>query len=88
MNEVKFTIDSLIELVKEELLKNIMLTYTGLFDEDAIVTAAREYIAAYAGITKKDECFVPFQNVDGSKKGLVHFALLAGQWVYVRCSKA
>jgi hypothetical protein len=63
-----------------------LITYTGRFNEDAIVKMARDYIAGYSARDNIDEIKIPFKKKGSDRVRYVEFALLAGNWVFVKIS--
>lgn len=66
-----------------------MLTYTGTFDKEAMIAAAKRYAPLHLNKNNKDESEVPFQELSTGIIGYVQFVNVAGSWIYVRvrCEK-
>jgi hypothetical protein len=60
-----------------------MLTYTGTFDRERMIKAARPYIPMHISKVDPTECEVPFCSQDKKQNGYIQFALLAGNWLFV-----
>jgi hypothetical protein len=63
-----------------------LITYTGQFNEDAIVSMARDYIAGYSPKHKLDEIKIPFKKKGSDKVRYVEFARLAENWIFIKIS--
>jgi hypothetical protein len=59
-----------------------MLTRLGDFDEEDLITAAKWYLPLY-GVKEKEECKIPFKDLDDGRVKQLVFVWLAGQWVFI-----
>ena len=60
-----------------------MLTYSGEFDKEKMISAAKPYIRMHINKNDPSECEVPFTSSDRKVNGYIQFAFLAGNWVFV-----
>lgn len=65
-----------------------MLTRTGDIHLPELIEAAKPYLKLYGvGKVERQECRVPFKDLDKGKKMYMVFLWLANQWVFTEVTK-